>query len=179
MPNQHIFVEENEIRITDDSGGPASHIVRHRVLDRDNYWYLPLLVNVAGSTRINEQSLESTGLSVSVEKGAKYLVDVFISALRTNGAVTPYIQLTAPTGSTGYTTVHQPQASQWSGVAINSEYTATNFGTGTQNLFLRGWLVAGDDGTLDVQMRINGTDAGTSDFYDILSSSFMIIDRMA
>lgn len=181
MSSKHIFHEENEIRITDDSGGPAIHVQRAKELDKDYYIWLPLTTISGASKRINSDTLMSTGLTANVEKGVRYSFEAVLSLQRTNGSVAVYFQVDAPTGSDGQVMYHLPIATAWGAKDVNAD--SGNIGSLSVStreiLLLRGWFRAGDDGTLDLKMRINATDLAALDYYDVRPESFITIRRMA
>lgn len=181
MPNPHIVVDTNEIRMTDDDGSPSLHIMRPKTLDGERYFWFPLQVVPNGATRINADTLMSSGLSAPVSGGARYKFEAVLSLKRTNTAVSLYFQVDMPSGSDGQVVYHLPVATAWGSKDINVD--SGNIGSLSVStreiLTIKGWCYASEDGTLDLKMRINATDLAATDFFDVLQQSFMTLQRIA
>ena len=181
MPNPHIVIDTNEIRMTDDDGAPSLHILRPAVLAGETYYWFPQCYTPTGATRINSDTLMSSGLTAAVQGSARYKFEAVLSLKRTNGSVAVYYQIDMPAGSDGQSVYHLPIATAWGAKDVNSD--SGNIGSLSVStreiLTIKGWVYAGADGTLDLKMRINATDLAAFDYYDVLQTSFITLQRIA
>ena len=182
MPNPHIVIDTNEIRMTDDDGAPSLHILRPSVLADETYYWFPQCYAPTSATLINTATPTSVGMSCTLTGGCRYNISGIIVMQKTGaGGPSPYLKISTPSeeNDVGYIQVHQPRAAQWGGTDINYEYAGTNIGNALQYLFFQGHVFLRSTGTLTVQVRIASSDVSSSYFMKVQSSSSLIVQRMA
>jgi hypothetical protein len=184
MSSDHIFIDPNEIRITDDSGGPAVHIIRPAVLDRDYYNSIPLTASQRQTQGVtNTSTLASSQLTVAVDAGCMYKISGFIEWGAT-GLALQQVKLLAPAGSIG----------SWCGLeilpadstanpvaltAVNASLNADNGLTTSASWVISGWLMCGaTGGSCTVQFAHNSGDVRDQTL-SIVNGSWITLQRIA
>ena len=187
MPNPHIIVDTNEIRMTDDDGAPSLHVMRPTYLDKERYYWFPMIEVARTKQGVTNSSVlvAHTELTLPLQAGALYQLDGFIEWDAT-GTIAQQMNLSAPSGSTGTWSASEfiSGAGTCNGVAPTAIGTPADGlngmgGSAVMHWHLKGWVrTGGTAGNITVEFARDSGGVANQTIY-IVPGSWIRVQRVA
>ena len=186
MPNPHIVIDTNEIRMTDDDGSPSLHILRPTYLDAERYFWFPFSAVAQTKQGVTNSSVlvSHTELTIPVQAGARYSLSGFIEWDAT-GSMAQQLAFNLPANSSGRWSAFECISGSGTAYAVPPAEIAapvdglTGLGANDfQHWTFHGWFVAGGNGNITAQFARDSAGVANQTIY-INPGSYFTIQRIA